>query len=124
LHSNIREGYMKADPEMKEAAKNMLQKLESIPMDKVTGVSLSLMLGKPKHHKDDGGEEGALEKGIAELLESWTERDEETDAGKYYHDLKRLADSQGIESGDKEEESGDKEDEDETHNSHDEGEDY
>lgn len=101
-------------------------------MDKVTGVSLSLVLGKPKRpkeehpaeDKEDDSPQDGLESGIAELLESWTERDEETDAGKYYHDLKRLADSQGIESGDKEEESGDKEDEEQTHNSHDEGEDY
>ena len=70
-------------------------------MDKVTGVSLGLMLGKPKHKKKEHeGEEhepdSGLEDGIVELLESWTERDKDTLAGEYYHDLKRLADSHGI----------------------------
>jgi len=97
-------------------------------MDKVTGVSLGLMLGKPKHpekkHGDEEKEEHApesgLESGVAELLESWTERDEETDAGKYYHDLKRLADSHGIEISDKEE----KEEEEDHNPGPDEEEDY
>ncbi len=92
-------------------------------MDKLTGVSLSLMLGKPKHlkkeHHDEKHEEhkpeSGLEEGVAKLLEDWTERDEETDAGKYYHDLKRLADSHGIKvDGDDE----DSEEKDNPHNSH------
>ena len=87
---------------------NILKKLDSIPMDKVTGVSLSLMMGKEQHKEGHKEEEPALAEGVAELLEKWTERDEETEAGKYYHDLKRLADSQGGESGDKEEEEDDK----------------
>jgi len=120
---------MKSDPQMKEAAIGMLKKIGGIPMDKVTGVSLSLVLGKPKrpkeeHHaedKEDDSPQDGLESGIAELLENWTERDEETDAGKYYHDLKRLAGSHGIEVDGKE---GEEEEEEQTHNSHDEGEDY
>ena len=107
---------------------NMLKKLDSIPMDKVTGVSLSLMMGKEKHKEGHKEEEPALAEGVAELLEKWTERDEETEAGKYYHDLKRLADSQGGESGDKEEEEEEKEKEkekEEENSGHsDEGEDY
>jgi hypothetical protein len=100
----------------------MLKKLDSVPMDKVTGVSLSLMLGKPKHakkeHHDEEHEEHApesgLEEGITELLENWTERDKDTLAGEYYHDLKRLADSHGIKvDGDDE----DSEEKDNPHNS-------
>ena len=114
---------MKADPQMKQAALKMLGKLDTIPMDKVTGVSLSLMLGKPKHakkeHDGEGEEEhepeSGLEEGIVKLLEDWTERDEDTDAGRYYHDLKRLADSHGIKEDTDEEDS---EEEDDSHNSH------
>ena len=114
---------MKTDPQMKKAAMNMLKKLDSIPMDKVTGVSLSLMMGKEKHKEGHKEEEPALAEGVAELLEKWPERDEETEAGKYYHDLKRLADSQGGESGDKEEEEEEEEEEENSGHS-DEGEDY
>ena len=119
---------MKSNPQMKQAALKMLKKLEAVPMDKVTGVSLSLMLGKPKHSEEkhgyeDGDEhkpEGGLEEGVADLLKSWTERDEETTAGQYYHDLKRLADSHDISVDDDEEEEHNSHN---SHNSHD-GEDY
>lgn len=50
-----------------------------------------------KEKTDDGSEDsdssnGELLSSLQSLLDGWSERDEDTDAGSYYNDLKRVVD--------------------------------